>query len=204
MTCGQAVPNHLYAYDSQLYASLASRDSTAAPSFSSYTWTLSVWTSVNKLKQNPEKTEFLLIGKVQQERLSSYVSVSSWTLGVETNPTKSAQNLESNFDKIFTFCSHISPVCSSWFYHNWDLQDLGSPIPRFRQSANYLLILFRPATLITAIHFCLAKQTWTSQNFSLSTMNWPELACVVMQSPSFSCSVPLLRSLHWLPVKFVW
>ena len=28
------------------------------------------------------------------------------------------------------------------------------------------------------------------------------LARVVTKSPPFTCSVPLLRSLHWLPVKF--
>ena len=28
------------------------------------------------------------------------------------------------------------------------------------------------------------------------------LACVVTKSPPFTCNVPLLRSLHWLPVKY--
>ena len=42
-------------------------------------------------------------------------------LGVKTNPAKSAQNLGVIFDKNFTFYSHISAVCSSYFYHMRDL-----------------------------------------------------------------------------------
>ena len=38
---------------------------------------------------------------------------------VKTNPTKSARNFGIIFDKHFTFRSHISAVCSSYFYHTW-------------------------------------------------------------------------------------
>ena len=42
--------------------------------------------------------------------------------GVKTNLAKSAGNLGVIFDKNFTFRSHTSAVCSSCFYHMWDLR----------------------------------------------------------------------------------
>ena len=42
-------------------------------------------------------------------------------LGVKTNPAISARNLGVIFDKNFTLRSHISVVCSSYFYYMRDL-----------------------------------------------------------------------------------
>ena len=78
-------------------------------------WPLS-WMLTNKLKLNPDKTEFLLIGNEGQQ--SKYLSMFPIELlGVETNPAKSARNLGVIFDKNFTFRSRISVVCNSCFYH---------------------------------------------------------------------------------------
>ena len=58
---GHAIPHHLYADDSQLYVSLASGDSTAAlTTLRSCLAYVRSWMSTNKLKLNPDKTEFLL------------------------------------------------------------------------------------------------------------------------------------------------
>ena len=50
--------------------------------------------------------------------------------------------------------------------------------------------------MITVVHFCLGLQKLTSP----SSLN--RLARVVTKSPPFTSSVPLLRSLHWLPVTY--
>ena len=74
-----------------------------------------------KLKLNPDKTEFLLIGNEQQP--SKYLSMCPIELlGVKTNPVKSARNLGVILDKNFTLRSHISVVCNSCFYHMQDLR----------------------------------------------------------------------------------
>ena len=74
-----------------------------------------------KLKLNPDKTEFLLIENERQ--WSKYLSMFPIDIAsVKTNLVKSAQNLEVVFDKAFTFHSHISAVCGSYFYHIWDLR----------------------------------------------------------------------------------
>ena len=122
MISGHAIPHHLCADDSQLYVSLASGDSAAAlnglqPCLTS----VQSWMSANKLKLNPDKTEFLLIGNERQR--SKYLSIFPIELfGVKTNPAKYARNLGVIFDKSFTFRSHISAVCSSCSYHMRDLR----------------------------------------------------------------------------------
>ena len=58
-----AISHHLYADDSQLYVSIASGDSAAALNgLQSCLASVQSWMSTNKLKLNPHKTEFLLIG----------------------------------------------------------------------------------------------------------------------------------------------
>ena len=54
------------------------------------------WLSMNKLKLNPDETEFLLIGNEQQR--DKYISIFPIELfGVKINPAKYAQNLGTNF-----------------------------------------------------------------------------------------------------------
>ena len=102
-----AIPHHLYADDSQLYASFSSGDSAAALSgLQSCLGSVQSWMSTNKLKLNPDKIEFLLIGYERQR--SKYLSMFPIEyLGVETYPAKSARNLGVIFDKNFNFRSHI-------------------------------------------------------------------------------------------------
>ena len=121
MICEHATPHHLYADDSQPYVSFAPRDSAAALNgLQSCLASVQSWMLTNKLKLNPDKTEFLLSGKERQRSKYSYVS--HWASRCQTNPAKSARNIGLIFDKKFTFRSHISAVCSSCFYHMWDLR----------------------------------------------------------------------------------
>ena len=122
LVSGYAIPHHLYADDSQLYVSFSSGDSAAAlGSVQSCLASVQSWMSTNKLKLNPDKTEFLLIGNGGKR--SKYISMFPIELlGVETYPAKSAHNLGVIFDKNFNFRSHIFAVCSSCIYHIQDLQ----------------------------------------------------------------------------------
>ena len=151
---------------------------------------------MNKLKLNPDKTEFLLIGKKRQ--WSKYLSMFPIELfGVKTNPVKSDRNLGVIFDKKFTFRSRISAVCSSCFYHMRDLR----PICRH-------LDLDSAKLLATALEsYCL--DYCNSLLYGIANIDLNRLQCVqnrlaqlVTKSPPFTHSLPLLRSLHWFPVRF--
>ena len=64
---------------------------------------------------------------------------------------------------------------------------------------NYLQLLSCLVVSIIAIHFCMVSPTLTSQGL---TRVQNQLARLMTKSPPFTHSLPLLRSLHWLIVRF--
>ena len=153
------------------------------------------WMSTNKLKLNPDKTEFLLMGNERQ--WSKYLSVSNELLCVKTNPAKSARNLGVIFDKNFTFRSHISAVCNSCCYHMRDLRRIRRHLDL--DSAK----LLATALVSSRLDYCNLFLYGTA-GIDLTRLQrvQNQLARLVTKSPPFTRSIPLLRSLHWLPVRF--
>ena len=83
---------------------------------------VSDWMIASKLKLNPDKTEFLLIGtKSQQDKFKKYFPTK--LLDQDVTPTDSARNLGKEFDKDFNLKKHISKICRSC-YHIRDLRRL--------------------------------------------------------------------------------
>ena len=194
---GHAIPHHLYADDSQLYVSFSSGNSAAALNgLQSCLVSVQSWMSTNKLKLNPHKTELLLIGNERQR--SKYISMFPIELlGVETYPAKSARNLGVIFDKNFNFRSHISAICSSCIYHIRDLRHIRRHLDL--DSAK----LLANALVSSRFDYCnspLSRIAETDLTKLQRVLNC--LARVLTKSPPFTRSVPLLRSLHWLPVKY--
>ena len=116
---------------------------------------------------------------------------------VKINPAKSAQNFGVIFDKNFTFHSHITAVCSSCFYHIQDLQR----IPHYLDldSAKFLANALASSLLDYCNSFLYgAADTILTQLQCIQN----RVTHVVTKSPPFTSSVPLLHSLHWLPIKF--
>ena len=152
--------------------------------------------TTNKLKLNPDGTEYFSIGNERQ--WSKYLSMFPIELlGVKTYPAKSACNLAVIFDKNFQFRSHISAVCSSCIYHIWDLRRIRRHLDL--DSAK----LLANALVSSRLDYCnsllsgIAETDLTKLQRVLNC-----LARVVTKSPPFTRSVPLLRSFHWLPVKY--
>ena len=104
---GHDIPHHLYADYSQLCISFSSGDSAAALNgLQSCLASVQSWMSTNKLKLNPDKTEFLLIGNERQR--SKYLSMfPTELLGVKTYPPSSARNLGVTFNKKTSTSTHI-------------------------------------------------------------------------------------------------
>ena len=152
--------------------------------------------STNKLKLNTDKTEFLLIGNERQR--SKYLSMFPIELlRGKTNPAKSAQNIGAIFDKNFTFRSHISAVCSLCFYHMRDLR-------RIRRHLD-----LDSAKLLATALVSSRLDYYNSLLYGIAHIDLTRLQCVrnqlarlVTKSPSFTRSLLLLRSFHWLPVMF--
>ena len=179
-----------------IYISFSSGNSAAALNgLQSCLASVQSWMSTNKLKLNPDKTEFLLIGNKRQR--SKYLSMFSIELlSVETYPAKSAHNIGVIFDKNFNFRSHISAICSSRIYHIRDLRLIRRHLDLDSEK------LLANALVSSRLDYCnsllsgIAETDLTKLQLVLN-----RLARAVTKSPPFTRSAPLLRSLHWLPVK---
>ena len=69
-----------------------------------------------KLKLNPEKTEFTVIGD-RQARESLMQKFPTQLLRHSISPTNEVKNLDVTFDSGNTFASHITKVCHACYYH---------------------------------------------------------------------------------------
>ena len=75
----------------------------------------------SKLKLNPSKTEFLLIGtKLKREQILNIFPC--LILVQDTNPSASVKNLGVVFDSSLNFRKHISQTCKACFYYIRDLR----------------------------------------------------------------------------------
>ena len=166
------ISHHLYADDSQLYVSFISGNSAAALNgLQSCLASVQSCMSTNKLKLNPDKTEFLLIGNERQR--SKYLSMFPIELlGVKTNPAISARNLGVIFGKNFTFRSHIFAVCSSCLYHMRDLRRIHRHLDL--DSAK----LLATALMSSRLDYCKSYSYGIADNdltrlHSVYRINWP-------------------------------
>ena len=151
---------------------------------------------MNKLKLNPEKTEFLLIG--HERRWSKYHCMFPIEpFGVKTYQQYLLEIFGVIFDKIFNFRSHISAICSACFYHIQDLRHIHHylDLNGAKLLANVLVssCLDYCNTVLSGIADTGVAKLQRVQN---------RLARVATKTPPFTRSVPLLCSLHWLPVEF--
>ena len=156
---------------------------------------VSAWMTESKLKFNPSKTEFLLIEtKILREKLLNNFPCS--ILGQDSNPYASAKQLGVVFDSSLNFRKHTSQTCRACFQHIRDLRrirkrlslDLAKQIAVALVSSklDYCNSLFynipvRDIARLQRVQNCLAR--------------------VVTKAPRFSRSTPILKQLHWLPVK---
>ena len=116
------VTHHLYADDTQIYLALDSRNFDS--NIAEHTECLACvqkWTDGVRLKLNPEKTEFTVIGNRQARELIMQIFPTQF-LGNSISPTNKVKNLGVTFDSGNTFASHITKVCRACYYHLKDLR----------------------------------------------------------------------------------
>ena len=142
----------------------------------------------SKLKLNAGKTEFLIIGTPKQcGKLDVFFPTR--ILSQNITPTASAKN--------FNFRQHISQTCHICFYHIRDVR-------RIRR----YMSLSVAKTIATALVSCILYYCNSLlHNIAIKDITKLQrvqncLARVVTRTPRFSRLVPLLKSLHWLPVRY--
>ena len=170
MICEHAIPQHLFADDSQLYVFFASGDSAAAlDCLHSCLACVQSWMSPNKLKLNPDKILnssllgmnysgantslcFRLSFSMSKLTLLNLLGILEWYL-IKISPFAHMQSVA----HAFTICGICGVFAATLI---WIVQ-------------NYLQLLSCLVVSIIAIHFCMVLLTSTSQGFNMYRINWP-------------------------------
>ena len=152
--------------------------------------------STNKLKLNPDKTEFIVFdSKSQHEKLHHSFPVN--ILSNLTSPGDAVRNLGVWFDSEFSFFCHVMKVCKACFAHVTDLKRLRGHLTQeaalkasnalVRSHLDYCNSLFR---CLSALDLCKLQCVQNS------------LARIVANTTKYSHITPVRKALHWLPIKY--
>ena len=154
------------------------------------------WMSLSKLKLNPEKTEFIVFGfKAQHQKISSHFPVS--ILGSLLHPVNSVRNLGVWFDAEFSFSEHVKRTCKACFLQMRDLR-------RIRQYLTpEVAVLAANALVSSHLDYCISLFRGLScfNRHKLQSIQ-NTLARIVTNHRKYAHVTPILKQLHWLPVKY--
>ena len=146
----------------------------------------------SKLKLNPSKTEFIIIGsKKQKEKFKELSPIV--LLDHDALPKAFVRHLGFIFDCDFNFKRQISQTCKICFYHIRDFRRIRNYLsPKAAKAVACALatshldycnsLLYRDIGRLQRVQNCRAR--------------------VVCKASRFSRSKPLFYFLHWLPVKY--
>ena len=188
---------HMYADDTQIYIEFDltthSADE-AKKKMEACVADISKWMRENKLQLNEDKTELIVITPSRQ---SKKVSVDSVTVGnCEIKPADSAHNLGATFDHHMTLKPHVSSLVKSCY---WQLRKIGQ-IRKFltKDAAEKLIHAFVSSRLDNGnslLHGLPDVQTKRLQRVHNTA------ARILTLTRKHEHITPILRDLHWLPIK---
>ena len=163
---------HFYADDTQLYVHLTHKNvASALDKLSRCLEGVKRWLSTNKLKLNPDKTEFIVFGsKSQREKLNHSFTVN--ILGNLISPVDAVRNLGVWFESDFSFSCHVMKVYKACFASVRDLK-------RLRRHLTHEATLIAANALVGShldyLINSLVSQFWICANFNVFRTVLPEL-----------------------------
>ena len=192
-----SINHHFYADDTQLCITLTPTNfSCSIQKLKNCLNDIQNLMSANKLKLNPEKTEFILIGsKINCKQLLPHVSIN--ILGNQVSPAQSVRNLGVVFDSNFSFSDHVSQVIKSTRVHARDLYRIG-PLLDLNTS-----VLLANALVSSRLDYC-NSLLLSLTDFELRRLQLVQnsLCRVVTRSSKYSHITPQLKKLHWFPITY--
>ena len=191
---------HLYADDTQLYASfIASFDESREScmlKINSCEAEISKWMSMNLLKLNEDKSEIMFIAICQQlSKFLPHVGSSINLNGTEVKHSSSVQNLDYLMDSKFKNDTHINKICSTCFLYLqniikvWHLMD--------KKTAQ---VVVQTLVLLRTDH-CNALMIGSAEYQINKLQRIQNMACrVICSVRKYESISDHLKDLHWLPV----
>ena len=193
------LPNaHGYADDHQIYLSFTPANQTSQEEALHVTQNcvndVRKWMLVNKLKINDSKTEFLIIGSKHQ---LSKITIDSIKIGdSEIKPVASVKNLGVLIDNNLSMESHITKTCSIAFYHIYNIKHIRKYLTRD------LTEKIVHALITSKLDYC-NSLLFGLLNYQLQKLQRVQNAAarIIAGTRKYDRITPVLRELHWLPVK---
>ena len=139
-------------------------------------------------------SEFLIIGT---ERQLSKVSVDKIKIGqAEVSPVSSVRNLGTWFDSHLDMLTHVSKTCASAFYYLYSIRDIRKYLSR--ESTERLVHAF----ITSRLDYCNGL-LYGALEYQIKNLQrvMDASARLVYCTPKYCHVTPLLRELHWLPVR---
>jgi hypothetical protein len=190
------IMHHQYADDSTLYHSFSSNDQLLdLGKVSDCLSEVHNWFLLNGLLVNPSKSDGVLVGTNQQLKkmdVSSGVVMS----GTKIQFSDSVKTLGVTLDKHLSFTKHVNNVCRACTYHIKALRSLRPSLDRSTaETIGRCIVMSR-------LDYCNSLLSYTTkQNLRKLQTIENNLARLVTGSSYRHPSLPLLASLHWLPVE---
>ena len=187
---------HLYADDSQLYVVFDSGDGEdAALRLEACIEEMRLWMRDNMLKLNDNKTEFLLI---QSKHNTKVPEVTSLHVGdADVKAVSCARNIGVMLDDKLTMVDHIKSVCKSSYFH---LRNIAQARRYLTQEATSTLVhSFVTSKLdgLNALYYGLPDRVIHKLQLLQN-----HAAKLVVKKKKQDHVMPILHSLHWLPVQY--
>ena len=150
---------------------------------------------MDRLKLNPDKTKFLILGTRQQleKVITSHLVVGESRI----SPSTKVKNLGSGFDSNLDMLSNVNNICSSSFYYIYNIR-------RIRRYLSHRAAISLIHEFITSkLDYC------NSLLYGLPTSHINKLqrvqntaARLVTNTPRICHITPILKDLRWLPIKY--
>ena len=186
---------HSYADDTQVYLSGAAADaSDLVNGFSKCVDRINHWMKSNRLRLNADKTQIIWIGTRQQLAKMNITAISVLSEDVKTAST--VNNLGVTVDCNLTMAEHVQSLCRSGWFHLRQLRVIRASLTR--ESAESLVHAFISSRLdygnavLSGIGSSLMERLQLVQNAA---------ARLVSGTRKFDHITPVLKEMHWLPVR---
>ena len=189
---------HCYADDTQLMTCVSLGDASfqknACHQLCHGIRTIEEWMTANKLKLNPDKTEFIAISS---SRNIHKVAVDQLSVGdAHVKRVDCVRNLGVLLDSTMSMKEHVAKVCQScYFYISW--------VKRIRHILDlHTAKLIIQALVLSRLDYCNTLFLQLPDNTIKKLQRVMNTAArVVTQTPRDSSVTATLKDLHWLPVK---